>query len=185
MPPLPNALKRKYIEELGLSEYDSSLLVDNKAIALYFEEMITYTKNYKSAANWLMGPVKSYLNQQAISISDFPVSAKHIATLIALIDSEKITNTMATQQVFPAMLKTPEKSPQKLAEELNLIVENDVDTLKAMINEVLNNYPEKVQAYKNGQKGLMGLFMGEVMKLSKGKANPKETTKLLNQLLNQ
>jgi aspartyl-tRNA(Asn)/glutamyl-tRNA(Gln) amidotransferase subunit B len=132
-----------------------------------------------------MGPVKSYLNQQAISISDFPVSAKHIATLIALIDSEKITNTKATQQVFPAMLKTPEKSPQKLAEELNLIVENDVDTLKAMINEVLNNYPEKVQAYKNGQKGLMGLFMGEVMKLSKGKANPKETTKLLNQLLNQ
>jgi len=185
MPPLPNALKRKYIEELGLSEYDSSLLVDNKAIALYFEEMITYTKNYKSAANWLMGPVKSYLNQQAISISDFPVSAKHIATLIALIDSEKITNTMATQQVFPAMLNTPEKSPQKLAEELNLIVENDVVTLKAMINEVLNNYPEKVQAYKNGQKGLMGLFMGEVMKLSKGKANPKETTKLLNQLLNQ
>ncbi len=185
MPPLPRMLFEKYTGELGLSEYDANILVDAKPIVLYYEELIGLTKNYKSAANWLMGEVKSYLNQSATSIEDFPIRPKNIAELIALIDENLINNTIAAQQLFPKMLEHPELSPREIAESENLLQKSDDDWLLNLAQEAIAMYPDKVQAYKNGNKGLLGLFMGEMMKLSNRKANPKMSSEILKKLLDQ
>ncbi|MDQ3191411.1 MAG: Asp-tRNA(Asn)/Glu-tRNA(Gln) amidotransferase subunit GatB [Bacteroidota bacterium] len=183
LPPLPDALFKKYVEQLGLSEYDANVLTESKPFALYFEELVKKTNNFKAAANWMMGDVKSYLNQHAMAIEHFPIKPVQIAELIKLIDEGKISHTIASQKVFPEMVKQPLMAPFEIAEKNNWIQEQNSDSMQEYVNEVINKYPEKVQEYKNGKIGLMGLFMGEVMKLSKGKADPKIATELLRKKL--
>ncbi len=183
MPSLPKALYDRYINEMGLSPYDANNLTDSKEIALYFEALCEHTKNYKAASNWVMGPVKSYLNELTLHIKDFPVKPAQIAELIAIVDSGQVSHSVASQKLFPALIQQPEKTSIQLAEELNLLQESDSDSLLPMIEEVLATMPDKVAAYKGGKKGLMGLFMGEVMKKSQGKADPRKTSELLKQQL--
>jgi aspartyl-tRNA(Asn)/glutamyl-tRNA(Gln) amidotransferase subunit B len=183
MPALPHQLFKKYTSELGLSEYDAQIITDSKSIALFYEEMISHTSNFKSAANWLMGDVKSYLNNNGIHISEFPISAAKLGALIALIDENKISSSVASQKVFPKMLENPDAEPGKIAEENNWIQESDSAALEAFVAEALAKYPDKVEEYRGGKKGLVGLFMGEVMKLSRGKADPKIANQLLRQKL--
>lgn len=182
MPPLPKELFAKYREQ-GLSEYDASLLTDSKEIALYYEAIIAHTENYKAAANFMMGSIKSWLNERAAHISEFPIPAASIAKLISLVDENKVSNTAANGDLFKALLESPEENPERLAETLNLIQESNTDELQAWVDEALAKYPEKVAEYKAGKKGLTGLFMGEVMKLSRGKADPKLASKLVIQTL--
>lgn len=179
MPELPEQLFAKFCSVYGLTEYDANVLLESKEIALYFEAITRHTSNYKAAANWVMGAVKSYLNEEAVEIGEFPLKPETIAALIALIDSGKINNSLAVQQLFPELIRHPEKSPADLATEMNLIISNSADDISAFIAEVLAKYPEKVAEYKAGKKGLTGLFMGEVMKLAKGKLDPKEANRLL------
>ena len=183
LPPLPAELIIKYTSEMGLSDYDARVLTENKSIALYFEELVRHTKEYKSAANWIMGEVKSYLNQNGIGIEEFPLPAKNIAELIDIIKNGKISNSVASQNVFPAMIQSPEKSPLDLAQSLNLLQDSDENRLQNLAQQALDKYPDKVAAYKAGNKGLMGLFMGEVMKLSNRTADPKATSKIIQSLL--
>lgn len=183
MPPLPQKLFQKYTSELGLSPYDAEILVDSKPIVLYYEELIGHTSNYKSAANWLMGEIKSHLNHTATSIENFPIAPKNIAALIALIDTNQISNSIAAQELFPKMLAQPEREPGEMAESENLLQKSDDDWLLKIAKEAIEKYPEKAKAYKNGNKGLLGLFMGEVMKLSERKANPKMSSEILKKLL--
>ena len=183
MPPLPNELVDKYVNTLGLSTYDAGVLTENKQFALYFEELIALTSNHKSAANWMMGAIKSYLNDKAIDIEEFQIPPAKIAACIALVDNGKISNTVAAQSVFPLLLENPEAEPLVLATQNNWIQESDSDALLELVREAIAKYPEKVAEYKNGKTGLMGLFMGEVMKLSRGKADPKVATKLVQQEL--
>lgn len=183
MPPLPNELVNKYVNELNLSEYDAAVLTERKSIALYFEDLIAHTKNYKAAANWMMGAIKSYLNERAITIDDFPIPPASIARCIALVDEGKISNTVAAQNIFPLLLETPDEDPMQIATENNWIQESDSDALLELVHEAIAKYPDKVTEYKNGKKGLLGLFMGEVMKLSRGKADPKVASKLVQEEL--
>jgi aspartyl-tRNA(Asn)/glutamyl-tRNA(Gln) amidotransferase subunit B len=185
MPALPQELYKKYVHTLGLSEYDAGILTDSQEIALYFEELIKICPNYKAAANWVMGPVKSYLNENAVDIKDFPVDFAKIAELIKLIDDGKISYSVAAQKVFPQMILSPDKTPIAIAEQLNLIQESDSGLLKTYAEQVVAAYPEKVAEYKAGKVGLLGLFMGEVMKLSKGKADPKLTSQLIKDILDR
>jgi aspartyl-tRNA(Asn)/glutamyl-tRNA(Gln) amidotransferase subunit B len=185
IPPLPDQLFDKYLNNLGLSEYDAQILTDDKATAYYFEDLIKETKNYKSAANWIMGSIKSYLNENAKTIEEFTLDPKKIAEIISLIDSGKINNTIATQKLFPALLENPDESATQLCLQNNWIQEQNTDLLAKYVKEVLDKNPEKVAEYRAGKKGLLGMFMGEVMKLSKGKADPKETSKMLEIELNQ
>lgn len=185
MPLLPEQLFDKFTNEYKLSEYDTNVILEQKEIALYFLDLCNHTKNYKAAANWLMGPVKSYLNEQAIEITKFPLSAAQISEIIVLVDEGKINNTVANQQVFTAMLNSTNKKAIDIATELNLIISNNDDELMAFIQEVMNKYPDKVAEYKSGKKGLLGLFMGEVMKLAKGKLDPKSANKLLMEALDK
>jgi aspartyl-tRNA(Asn)/glutamyl-tRNA(Gln) amidotransferase subunit B len=184
MPPLPKELFAKYRKH-GLSEYDASLLTDSKEIALYYEAIIEHTKNYKAAANWIMGSIKSWLNEKAVPIKDFPISAATIAAVINMVDEAKVSNTAATGELFKYLLEQPHADPGKLAEEHNLIQESNSDELQAWVDAALAKFPAKVAEYKAGKKGLTGLFMGEVMKLSRGKADPKMANKLVQQSLDK
>lgn len=185
MPPLPRELYHKYITEFGLSDYDAGNLTDSKAIALYFEQIVAHTKNYKAAANWVMGDVKSFLNQNGLEMEEFPVSAEQIAALINLIDSGKVSHSATSQKLFPALLEQPEADVAKLAESLNLIQESGSDNLKQWILTVFGQHPGEVERYKNGEKQLTGFFMGQLMRVSGGKADPKIANQLLRQLLEE
>jgi len=178
MPPLPNALHDRYVSELGLSEYDASVLTDSKAVALYYEEMVRHTANYKAAANWLTGDIRSYINENALHMDQFPVSAQRMAALIALIDSGQVSHTAASQRIFPELCRTDDDAAT-IATRLDLIQNSDTDQLAQWVDQAIAKWPDKVAEYRAGKKGLTGLFMGEVMKLSKGKADPRLTNQLL------
>lgn len=185
LPLLPEQLFQKYTHEYKLSAYDAQVIIENKEMAQYFEGIIQHTGNYKAAANWLMGSIKSYLNEQAIEIAAFSLKPIAIAQIIALIDEGKINNSNASQHLFPAMVKQPEKAALALAQELNLLIEaTNTDELMGFIEQALALYPDKVAEYKAGKTGLLGLFMGEVMKISKGKLDPKTANQLLLKALN-
>lgn len=183
LPPLPNDLHNKYVNELKLSEYDASVLTESKEIALYFNELISSTKNYKSAANWVMVNVKSFLNENALHINDFPIQPKVLSQIIDLIDSGKISHAAASQKLFPALVANPAKSPESLATELDIIQNSNSGEIQALVEQAVNKFPEKITEYKNGKVGLLGLFVGEVMKLSKGKADPKVVNQLVKEQL--
>jgi aspartyl-tRNA(Asn)/glutamyl-tRNA(Gln) amidotransferase subunit B len=182
MPALPNALFERYTKSYGLSDYDAYNITDQKGLALYYEGLIAQTKNYKAAANWLMGEIKSYLNEQGIDITSFPLAPGRIAALIELIDAGKISNSIAAQRVFPELFKS-EQSPLEIAEALNLIQSSDSTVIEGFIAEVINSNPNEVERYKNGEKQLIGFFMGQLMKVSGGKADPKASNALLRQKL--
>ena len=182
LPPLPRDLLNKFTTDFKLSKYDATIIVEDKNTALFYNELCGYTKNYKVAANFLNGTIKSYLKENAITIDNLNVSAKAIADLILLVDENKVSNSIATAKIFPILVNS-DLSPEEIANQNNWIQESDNDTLIEFIKEAIKKYPEKVLEYKAGKKGLIGLFMGEVMKLSKGKADPKLANKLLREKL--
>ena len=185
MPPLPWELKRSFQEDFGLSEYDANLLTEEKETALFFKALTVATTNYKAAANLIINRINPFLNEQKMDLAAFPVTVNALGELIALIESGKVNNTTAYQKLFPAMVNAPQKSAQALAAEMNLLQSDDADFLEKLVQEAIEKYPDKVKAYQKGKKGLIGFFMGEVMKASKGKAEPKSTNALLQKYLNQ
>ena len=183
MPPLPDFLYNKYVSELNLSDYDALNLTESKEIALYFEQLILHTKNYKAAANWIMGSVKSYLNENGVEIQDFPIKAEALAELIDLIDEGHVSSTIASQKIFPEMLSAKESAKQ-IAERMNLIQVSDEDELVGFIDAVIAGNPSESERFKNGEQQLIGFFMGQLMRVSKGKADPKIANSLLRKKLN-
>jgi aspartyl-tRNA(Asn)/glutamyl-tRNA(Gln) amidotransferase subunit B len=183
MPKLAAELMREYQEQFGLPEYDARVITEDRDMAMYFNDLLTKTKNYKAAANWLLGPIKSHLNENALEIGQFNITTASMAALIAIIDEGKTNFSVASQRIFPEMIANPAEAPLAIAERLNLVQSSDAGMIKELAEKVLASYPEKVAEYKAGKTGLMGLFVGEVMKASKGKADPKMTNKVLNDLL--
>lgn len=185
MPELPRALFKRFTTEYGLSEYDASVLIDDKLSAFYFENVCKLSVNYKAVSNWITVAIRGYLNENAMSIDEFKLTPAQIAEIIDLIDKGAINHTIASQTLFPALLDSPEMSPSALVAELNLSINSDTSFIEEIIDEVLNLYPEKVEEYRSGKKGLLGMFVGEVMKRSKGKADPKITNQLISLKLDQ
>jgi len=185
LPPLPAELIERYTTQLGLSAYDAGVLTDAKEVALYYEDVLKHTANAKAGANWVMGPVKSYLNENALHISNFGLSARRLAEIIALIDSGKVSFATASQKIFPIMITDKELTALQIAEEGNLVQNSDEGALLEIVKEVVAKYPAKVAEFKSGKTGLVGMFMGEVMKLSKGKADPKVANELVTKVLNE
>lgn len=181
LPVLPAQLFELYTKTYGLSEYDAFQLTELKEIANYYNELVTHTKNYKSAANWVMGTIRSSMNERAIHIGQFELKPSKIAEIIQLIDDNKVSNTAAATKLFPALIAEPTATAEDIAKKLDLIQNSNSDELQGLVDEVLNRFPEKVAEFKSGKVGLLGMFVGEVMKASKGKADPK----LLNQLVKQ
>lgn len=185
IPALPEQLIERYTQELKLPEYDARVLTDDKETADFFEELIKQKVNPKSASNWLLGPVKSWLNQENLTIDKLGLAPEKISALIELVDKGKLNFSMASSRLFPAMLREPNAWPADLAALLNLIQDAGSEEIALWVQEALDKMPEKVLEYRNGKKGLIGLFVGEVKRLSKGKADPKLTNKLLLEKLDR
>ncbi|TAF34256.1 MAG: Asp-tRNA(Asn)/Glu-tRNA(Gln) amidotransferase subunit GatB [Cytophagales bacterium] len=185
LPSLPRALRLKFVNEYGLPEYDAAVLTDTKEVALYFEALCQLTQNYKAASNWVMGPVKSFMNERAIRINDLPFTLQHLADLIALIDSRQISFSVADNLLLPALANAPHQSAKELAVTMNLIQSSDNSLISSLIDQTIAEFPDKVKEYKNGKKGIAGMIMGIVMKKSSTKLDPKLANELVIKKLDE
>jgi aspartyl-tRNA(Asn)/glutamyl-tRNA(Gln) amidotransferase subunit B len=185
LPELPDAILQRYLKDYQLPVYDARLLSDEKELVQYFDETIQFTKQYKAVANWLLGPIKAWLNENNQQLDQFKLIPEQLAKLVELVQSGKISFSSASSRLFPRLLDQPDTDPATLAASLQLLQDAGEDQIEQWVTEVLSKMPDKVAEYKKGKRGLIGLFMGEVKKVSKGKADPKTTTAVLEQKLNQ
>ena len=185
MPVLPEQMRNLLIQEYHLPEYDANLLSDNPEVAHYYLSLISSVTDYKALANLLINKIIPYCEASEIPLSNFPLSGKIIADFLELIQKGIVSNSAAYQFLFPKLVERAKEgiSPVLLAKELNLVQETNEDLLGSLVIKLLEANPEKVKAYKNGKKGLIGFFMGEVMKETKGKADPKKTNQLFKSYL--
>ncbi len=183
LPALPWELYERFQKDYQLPEYDANLLTEEQSTALFFMELARHSSNHKGASNLIINKILPYCNETGIEISAFPVGHPQLAAFIGLIEEGKVASAMAYQHIFPVMVEEPQRPPVEIAKSLNLIQTSDENLLEQLVEEALANNPDEVERYRKGKKGLMGFFMGEVMKASRGKADPKVTSKLLREKL--
>jgi aspartyl-tRNA(Asn)/glutamyl-tRNA(Gln) amidotransferase subunit B len=182
LPALPNQLVHQYQHEFGLSEYDASQLCDEKHTSDFFQSTIQFTSQYKAVANWMLGPIRQYLHENHLSFETIPLLPQTLAGLIKIVEESKVNFSVASSRMLPLLMKE-NKDPLILAGELNLLQVSNSSELEEWINTAISKMPDKVAEYRKGKKGLIGLFVGEVKKASKGKADPKVVTELLQEKL--
>jgi aspartyl-tRNA(Asn)/glutamyl-tRNA(Gln) amidotransferase subunit B len=185
MPILPWEQERILINQFQLPAYDAHLLADSREMVEYFLAASTTTKAYKSLSNWMMGPVKSHLNEKNLSILAFEITAIKLAEIVNLVEEGVISHNLASHQLFPICLVDSSKSPKQIVDEQGWSASQGTDQLDQFIQESIAAYPDKVKEYHKGKKGLIALFIGEVMKKSKGTADPKKVNALMIEALNQ
>ncbi len=173
LPLLPNKLEIKFKKEFNLNSYDIKLLIEDKEISDYFQKICKVIKNYKLVANFVNGPIKSFLNTNSISIDKLPVDIKKIIELLSIVEKKKISISSAQQIVLPELINS-DSEVIEIIEKNNLFFENDSIDLESIIYKILEKYPQKVIEYNEGKNGLIGFFMGEIMKITKGKIDPKK-----------
>lgn len=183
MPELPQQLFDVYTREYKLPVYDAEVLIEEPDLATFASELFEITSHQKPASNWLMGPVKSWLNHSKVNMDSFPLSTGQLNEIICLIYSKKLGYTNAVQKLFPYLLEHPTQDVELCARELNLYIEEDSSNVQNVINEIMTEFPDKVKAYQKGKKGLLGMFMGEVMKRTKGKVDAKTANQILTKSL--
>lgn len=181
LPELPDVRFERFVKELGLNEDDAEILTESRYLADYFEEALDILDEPKAIANVILTEVLRVLNDQSISILEFSISPERLTELIQLKTDDKI-NSSAMQTIFNEMLENTD-SPMELAQKLNLIQVSDTGFIEPIIEEVIESNPEEVQRYREGKKALIGFFIGQVMKESKGKANPKLVRELISKKL--
>ena len=184
LPILPNELIEQFKQDFALSDYDANVLCDDKAVADFFNAAATLCTNYKAIANFILGPIKQYLNEHNTTIENIDLEANKLVELINLIDGGMVNFSIAATKILPVVI-AQNKNPLQVAQDLNLLQTNNSNEIEDWINNVLAAMPDKVIEYKKGKKGLIGLFIGEIKKISKGKADPKIATDLLTKKLNQ
>ncbi len=182
IPALPNQLKKEWKNTLGLSDYDIEQITENKEEAAFFTNWIQTTTHYKSVVNWILGPIREYLNETGLTYTQLNTSFIQLNEILNLVESNQLSFANATGKVFKGIVGT-NMSALQFAQEQQLLQNNSTDAINQWVEQVLNAHPEKVAAYKNGKKGLIGVFIGEVKKISKGQADPKKTTQILEEKL--
>jgi len=180
LPELPDKKKERFIKDYGLNAYEANVLVSEKEISDYYEEVAKLSDN-KLAATWMMGDLFAMLNDKGLNISNSPISAKDFAELVQAIKSGEISGRIA-KEVFEIMIESGD-NPKKIIETKGLKQQSDPKELEKMINEILAKNKDKVDQYKSGKEKLFGFFVGQVMKSSGGKANPQLTNEILKKLL--
>ncbi|MFH5181500.1 Asp-tRNA(Asn)/Glu-tRNA(Gln) amidotransferase subunit GatB [Paenibacillus sp. TAB 01] len=183
IPELPDARKARYVSEYGLPSYDAEVITSSIKIADFFEESLNYTKDAKAVANWIMGDLLGYLNANNLELSDVKVTGKGLGEMIGLMEKGTISSKIA-KTVFKAMLETG-KAPQAIVEEQGLVQISDEGAIKAVVDQVVANNPQSVADFKAGKDKAVGFLVGQVMKETKGKANPGLVNKLILEALNQ
>lgn len=183
IPALPEERIELYKSKYQLPEYDARILTEERELAEYFEKVVENTSNYKAASNWMLGPVKSHLNDKGLSITELGLAPAAIGELIRLNDEGTVNFSTASSAIFPELVKYPGKTATQIVSEKNLVQDAGTSEINDWVDQVLNKMPEKVTEYRKGKKGLIGLFVGEVKKVSRGKADPKLTNEILLQKL--
>ena len=181
IPELPDQKKNRFIKDYNLSEYDAGVIVSDKATSDYYEKVVK-NRSPKLVTTWVTSELFSILNKKNLTIDESPVSHDKLGELIDNIESGKVSNRLA-KDIFEEMCETG-KSPRDIISEKGLSQISDEGELEKLVNDVLSANPENVEKYKNGKDKLFGFFVGEAMKLSKGKANPKLLNELLKSKLN-
>jgi aspartyl-tRNA(Asn)/glutamyl-tRNA(Gln) amidotransferase subunit B len=183
IPELPAQKRDRYETNLGLSAYDVRVLTDERAIAEYFETAVAAGANAKQVANWVMGDIAAYLKSEELSITDIALNPEILAELIELIDKGTISGKIA-KDILPELLAKG-GSAKALVEKKGLIQISDTSAIEKMIDEVLANHPSEVEKFINGKGNMKGFFVGQVMKKSSGRADPKLTNQLLDRKLKE
>lgn len=183
MPPLPAVLEQEFQTRYELPAYDAGQLTQDRATAFYFLDLLEQKSSPKLAANLLINKLIPWVAENKAELTECPVQPAQWAVFLQLIESGQISASAAYQRLFPVLLANPGAGPAQLADRLNLRQSADTGFLETLADEVLARFPDKVQEYKKGKKGLIGLFMGELMKASGGKADPKAATRVLEEKL--
>lgn len=183
MPALPQEIAKKLVADYGVNDAEATMLSEDHDLLVYFNEALPFVNTKKSLVNWLTGSVRGILNDQGISIVEFKVIPEQLADVINMVDDRQVSQQVAIQQLLPELMRAPADSVMALAAKLNLLIEENTDELSTFVTDVLGKYQPQVEAYKKGKKGVLGLFVGEVMKLAKGKADPQKINELLQEKL--
>ena len=180
MPELPEQKRQRYMG-LGLSEYDASVIVEQMGLALFFDEVLKLGATPKIAVNFIMGEIAAYLKEEHLELSETKLTPENLAELIGLIEKNTISNNIG-KQIIIDMMKTGEKA-SSIVESRGLSQISDEGAIKAIVQKVVDANPEQVTAYRNGKVQLLGFFVGQVMKETKGRANPKAVNDLVKEIL--
>ncbi len=182
IPELPDQIKERFINEYSLSSYDANIIVSDKATSEYFEDVVK-NRNPKLVTTWVTGELFSILNKKNLIIEDSPITSKQLGELVDNIENGKISNRQA-KEVLEEMCESG-KGASEIIDEKGLSQISDENEIESLVDNVLNSNLENVKKYKNGKDKLFGFFVGEAMKLSKGKANPKIVNDLIKKKLSQ
>ncbi len=169
------------MQQYGLPPQDAELLTSDRELADYFEDCVSGFRDAKQVANWIMGSLLGLLNAQGKTIDASPISAQHLAQLLDLIDKGTISGKIA-KSVFDEMAQTG-RPPGSIVEEKGLVQITDTAIIEAAVSDVISSHPDEVKAYRNGKTKLLGFFVGQIMKATRGKANPKLVNALLKKML--
>ncbi len=181
LPELPEARRVRYADQYGIPAYDAEVLTQIKAVSDFYERACSVATDKKAVSNWIMGDVLRVLKDESIGVHELRFKAEHVGELVELISQGTISGKMA-KAVFEEMVATG-KSPNVIVSEKGLRVINDDSAINAFINEVLEKNPDSVQAYREGKTKLIGFFVGQVMKVSQGKASPEKVNQILQERL--
>jgi aspartyl-tRNA(Asn)/glutamyl-tRNA(Gln) amidotransferase subunit B len=182
LPELAAHKRRRYESDLGLSPYDARVLTDDRGVTEYFEAAVAEGANPKQAANWVMGDISAYLNHEKLSISALALKPATLAELISLIEDNTISGKIA-KEILPELLSKG-GSAKALVESKGLVQISDAGALETMIDEILVSNPKELEQYRSGKTKLLGFFVGQVMKKTEGRANPKLINEILAKKLN-
>lgn len=171
LPELPESRKKRYVDEIGLSEKDANALVSSKAASDMFEKAGKLCNNYKAVCNWITSDISRILNEKEEEMDNIPFTAEELAELVELIDNGTISSKIG-KKVLEELFENP-KSPKKIIEEKGWIQISDENTIKKVVKEVLDNNPQSIADFKAGKDKALGFLVGQAMKETKGKANPK------------
>lgn len=183
IPELPEQRKARYVNEYSLPEYDAFILTSSKKMADFFDAAVAEGATPKAVSNWLMGDISKILNEKEMEAGDIPFTPVQLAKMIALIEKGSISNS-AAKKVLDAMFNEPD-DPEKLVEKLGLAQVSDEGAILGMVNDVLAQNPQSIADYKAGKDKAIGFLVGQVMRVSKGKANPQIINKLLKEALDK
>ena len=185
LPILPDALEEKLMTQYQLNNYDATQICESLNTVKYFEATAKHTTNYKSVANWMLGPIKSYLNEVGLEFVSIALEPATLADLIKLIDAGQLNFSVAASKILPQLIDGTKTDVLAVANDLNLLQVSDEAALEAWIDAAIASMPDKVIEYQKGKKGLIGLFIGAVKKISQGQADPNKVSELLIQKLNK
>jgi aspartyl-tRNA(Asn)/glutamyl-tRNA(Gln) amidotransferase subunit B len=182
---LPATVEEKLITQYQLNKYDAAQICESLNTVKYFEATAKHTTNYKSVANWMLGPIKSHMNEAGLDYSNLALQPNTLAALIQLIDAGQLNFSVAASKILPQLVDGKKTDVLAVATELNVLQVNDSDTLEAWVDAAIARMPDKVIEYQKGKKGLIGLFIGAVKKISKGQADPNKVSDMLLKKLNK